>query len=186
MWPWRSTAAVDVSEAVRPLLAVIATEAERRGATFHHELPSAKEQAWAFCDTLMLQRVLFNLAANSLDTLESSPFPHHIQLSVRVLPTYDGPRVSVRLRDNGPGFDPSVTHLMGPNFSSLAPDGNSLAMLLADNLCRQWGGELRITPVAAHGDLWPGSCVELFLLPATPLASTPAALAQPPVERMAA
>lgn len=160
---------VDLRAAVLPLLAVIAAEARRRGAQFSHELPGASDPAaWALCDARMLQRLLFNLAANALDQLQASPFPHHLNLSIRGVDSPEGARVCVRMCDSGPGASAAARAQVGRPFEAITPDGTGLALLLADDLCRQWGARLRLAPLEDPREPWPGHCIEMHLLPATP------------------
>lgn len=160
--------AVDVRDALAGLVGVAASEARRRKAVFEHDIPSDRQVPWALCDRQMLQRLLFNLVANAYDTLEHCPPPHRVRLAIKAVETADGPRISVQVCDNGLGISAQSRALVARPLDAEAPDSTGLALLLADALCRQWGGRLNVSAMGDPGTPWPGACIELLLNPVPP------------------
>lgn len=171
--------AVDVRDAVAGLVGVAASEARRRKAVFDHDIPTDRPAPWALCDRQMLQRVLFNLMANAYDTLAHCPPPHRVRLVIEPVETPDGPCISVQVCDNGPGVGPEVLSMLARPLEAVTPDSTGLALLLADTLCRQWGGRMNVKVAGEAGGAWPGTCVELLLHRAPPPQQLPAAPTEP-------
>jgi C4-dicarboxylate-specific signal transduction histidine kinase len=123
----------------------------------------------------MLQRIVFNLAANAMDALSSqknasSPAP---AIQIELLERHQEGRdwVILQIQDNGPGLPAELFQQMnGPVVSSKA-QGSGLSLLLTQSMLRLWGGHTVMQNLSS--DDTSGAVLQLWMLPAeTDSAST--------------
>ena len=121
------------SEAVRPLI-------DSRMHRFETFLPA--EDIWLFADTVRLSQVLGNLLNNAVKYT-----PPHGQIVLSA--TVEGDRVSISVRDNGAGIDPSTLPHVFDLFMQADPSldrsqgGLGVGLSLAQSLARMHGGSIR-------------------------------------------
>jgi two-component system sensor histidine kinase RegB len=109
-------------------------ERSRPGATLHYVREPRVADRTIIADTALRQMI-----GNVLDNaLEAAP-GHPVQLSTDV----DDEHLLLRVRDQGPGFPPSVLERLGtPYHSSKGTPGRGLGLFLSKNVARTLGGEL--------------------------------------------
>lgn len=98
------------------------------------------------------QEVLKNVIHNAL---EAAPAPARVALTcVRGRQGWE-----VAVHDVGPGLPDAVRERLGEPFVTTKPDGMGLGLYLADQMCRQCGGELRVETPPGGGTrvvmVWP-------------------------------
>lgn len=86
-------------------------------------------------------RIFSNLIDNSEQALHSS-------LNEERIITYemlcDENHFAIRVKDNGPGIEPSILKQLGSKELTTKPDGNGIALAYAKKLLRSWNGDLTI------------------------------------------
>ena len=96
--------------------------------------------AWVLCDPIRLEQVLANLLRNGIEAMESQD---HRLLEVHVTQSTD--RVTVSVRDHGPGLtDEVLQHLFEPFFTT-KPTGKGLGLGLAlsQAIVREMNGSIQ-------------------------------------------
>lgn len=109
-------------------------------------------------DPGLLQQALVNLVTNSVRALADASSQGHIRISAA--PIMD--RVSIRIEDNGPGFDANVLPLAFEPLVSTRAKGIGLGLALVKSVAERHGGE------ANAGNRNEGGAVVELLLPKTP------------------
>ena len=99
------------------------------------------------CDGLQIQQVLINLIRNAADSISSSGRSNgRIIVEADLTETN---RVSIKVRDNGPGFDPDIlTRALTP-FTTTKQEGLGLGLALARSTAETHGGQLHIESTGA-------------------------------------
>lgn len=106
-----------------------------------------------------LQQVVTNLLENALEASAT-----HISLSA----TRIGEELGIEVRDNGPGFDPTVLERFGqPYVSTKARPGSGLGLFLVANVVRKLGGTVEA------GNALGGGAVVTLRLPLAALGAKP-------------
>lgn len=158
---------VDLQSAIQSVFPILQGEADQRGIDIQliNQLSRARQVQ---ANEVMLQRIVFNLAANAMDALSSTPTPMRspsrilIELLERQREGQDW--VVLQIQDNGPGFpEDLLQQLSGPVVSSKA-QGSGLSLLLTQSMVRLWGGQTMMENLAAHGES--GAILQLWLMPA--------------------
>ncbi|HEX5959343.1 MAG TPA: ATP-binding protein, partial [Hyphomicrobiaceae bacterium] len=109
-------------------------------------------------DPLQIEQVIVNLVRNAAEAL-SDAGRHDGRVTVEAESDETARVVVVRVRDNGPGFDPGVVERAGTPFTTTKPDGLGLGLSLARSIVEAHGGRLAV--VSGSG----GAAVS-FTLPA--------------------
>lgn len=150
---------VALQPALEDALALLASRRRTLEVELIRDLPDAT--LWVQAGETRLRQVLGNLVANALDALAEKGPPRRLWLSSQILA--DG-RISLSLRDNGPGFTAeALERAREPFFSTkTTARGLGLGLAICDSLIRALGGELLL---ANHPD--GGAQVTLNLLPAS-------------------
>lgn len=101
-----------------------------------------------FIDEIQIQQILVNLVKNSLDALvDSGQAAGKVEISVSSSPD----KLSVTVRDNGPGIKPeSLHHLFEPFYTS-KPKGLGLGLNICRNIAAAHGGKLTHTSPVEGG-----------------------------------
>lgn len=159
---------VDLHKAIESIFPILQSEAAQRhiDIELHQQRPALK---MVQANEVMLQRIVFNLAANAMDALSSQAPPSSkprilIELSQR---QHEGlERVVLQIQDNGPGFPLDILQNQdGAEVSSKA-QGSGLSLLLTRSLVRLWGGHTVVRNRPAHEGS--GALLQLWLVPAHP------------------
>lgn len=155
---------VALQPALEDALALLATRRRQLEVELIRDLPDAT--LWVQAGETRLRQVLGNLLANALDALAEKGPPRRIWLSAQRLE--DG-RISLSLRDNGPGFSrEALERAREPFFSTkTTARGLGLGLAICDSLIQPLGGELLLANVPEGGAL-----VTLNLLPAASAVGT--------------
>lgn len=97
-------------------------------------------------ETVRLEQVLVNLIQNAREALSDTPDPL-ITLSHQV----EGDRLILRITDNGPGLPPAVANAPFTPFQTTKPQGLGLGLVICETIMRDFGGTLRVEPLADTG-----------------------------------
>ena len=158
---------IDLQQAVQAVFPILQSEADHRGIGIRlsAQLTHTRQVQ---ANEVMLQRIVFNLAANAMDALSSqinaaaSPPVILIELLERQQDGRDW--VVLQIQDNGPGFPDHLFHQMnGPVVSSKA-QGSGLSLLLTQSMLRLWGGHTVMQNLLSHDAS--GAVLQLWLIPA--------------------
>lgn len=117
------------------------------------------QEAWCRSDPFATRQILRNLFQNALSACAD---PARVTVDFRSVRNGDGPALSVRVEDNGPGVSHSQLEGLFEPFRTSRPGGTGLGLALARRLARAHGGDL----VAEGG---PGGRFELTLPLVPPL-----------------
>ncbi|SFP65386.1 two-component system, NtrC family, C4-dicarboxylate transport sensor histidine kinase DctB [Geopseudomonas sagittaria] len=149
---------VALQPALDDALALLASQRRALQVELLRDLPDAT--LWVQAGETRLRQVLGNLLSNAFDALGDKAPPRRLWLSAQTLA--DG-RVSLSLRDNGPGFTAeALARAREPFFTTkTTARGLGLGLAICDTLTRALGGELLLANHPAGGAL-----VTLNLLPA--------------------
>lgn len=150
---------VALQPALDDALALLAQRRRALEVELVRDLPDAT--LWVQAGETRLRQVLGNLLANAFDAMSEKAPPRRLWLSAQ--PLSDG-RISLTLRDNGPGFSAeALARAREPFFTTkTTARGLGLGLAICDTLIRALGGELLL---ANHPD--GGALVTLNLLPAS-------------------
>ena len=150
---------VALQPALDDALALLAQRRRALEVELLRDLPDAT--LWVQAGETRLRQVLGNLLANALDAMSEKAPPRRLWLSAQTLA--DG-RISLTLRDNGPGFTAeALARAREPFFTTkTTARGLGLGLAICDTLIRALGGELLLANHPAGGAL-----VTLNLLPAS-------------------
>jgi signal transduction histidine kinase len=96
-------------------------------------------------DRDQLLRVLINLARNAMQALESCAPNDPLRDQIRITGRREGAVVIIEVADTGPGFSQQARdHLFEPFQGSTRSGGTGLGLVIADELVRAHGGEIRL------------------------------------------
>ena len=163
---------VMVADALRDVVKVIEAEARRRGVAFRADLATLEGQE-VHCDRVMLQRIVFNLAANSFDELRDAGGPSQLALRAARIQEDGQAWIELTVTDSGRGIPAQVADSLELGWQSLKHSGMGLGLRLTRELLTRWNGRMQILPgpdatsmtgVARAGSN-PGTCVRLLLVP---------------------
>jgi two-component system C4-dicarboxylate transport sensor histidine kinase DctB len=114
-----------------------------------------------------LEQVVINLVRNAIDAVQETPEPV-VEVSMH---TANG-RIFIEVRDNGPGFDPTILGTLFDPFVTTKPSGAGLGLglTISYEIIREFGGSLK---AANHPDGGAILTVELLAVdePVSPLQS---------------
>ncbi|SEJ06504.1 two-component system, NtrC family, C4-dicarboxylate transport sensor histidine kinase DctB [Pseudomonas linyingensis] len=149
---------VALQPALDDALALLASQRRALQVELLRDLPEAT--LWVQAGETRLRQVLGNLLANAFDALSEKAPPRRLWISAQ--PLADG-RISLSLRDNGPGFTAeALARAREPFFTTkTTARGLGLGLAICDTLTHALGGELLL---ANHPQ--GGALVTLNLLPA--------------------
>ena len=156
---------VALQPALDDALALLASQRRALQVELQRDLPDAT--LWVQAGETRLRQVLGNLLSNAFDAMAEKAPPRRLWISAQTLA--DG-RISLSLRDNGPGFcAEALAHAREPFFTTKTrTQGLGLGLAICETLMRALGGELLL---ANHPD--GGALVTLNLLPAGTGLGTP-------------
>jgi two-component system, NtrC family, C4-dicarboxylate transport sensor histidine kinase DctB len=125
---------VDVREAVRAALSMMAPQLGKMAVTITTTLPS--EPVVIMADPLRLEQIIVNLLRNALDAVRGQP-----ERSIRIL-LVQGEAILLSIADNGPGIrDPE--QLFEPFYTTKKPgEGLGLGLAISAGFAGEMGGRL--------------------------------------------
>lgn len=152
---------VDVSRVVAAVCRLVEPTAVARGVEVKSLLPEEDPRVRA--DEADLQHALINLLLNAIEASEAGG-------RVRV-ELQSGPRVRIRVEDDGCGIPPEDLDRIFEPFTSLREGGTGLGLFLSMDFVQRWGGEIAVESTPGEGSVF-----EILLppLPGTPpMGTTP-------------
>lgn len=135
-------------------------ELDRQGVEVQVQI--ARDLAPVTVDSVQIEQVLVNLLRNAVEALGDAG-RHDGRITVKA--AHEGERVTVNVRDNGPGFDPDVADRASAPFTTTKPEGLGLGLSLCRSIVEAHGGAL----VIESGSF--GASVS-FTLPTTAISET--------------
>jgi len=145
--------------AVGPLVdaAVSYCRAETDGQGVQLQVQIARDLPRVTVDALQIEQVIINLVRNSVEALTDAG-RYDGRILIEVVGDPAEARVVVRVRDNGPGFDPDLDERAATPFATTKTEGLGLGLSLSRSIVEAHGGRLSIESSAS------GAAV-LFTLP---------------------
>jgi two-component system C4-dicarboxylate transport sensor histidine kinase DctB len=133
---------VDLQQTIQAVFPILQGEATHRGIDIRFLNQSTRPRQ-VQANEVMLQRIVFNLAANAMDALSSrkNAFAPAPAIQIELLERHQEGRdwVILQIQDNGPGLPAALFQQMnGPVVSSKA-QGSGLSLLLTQSMLRLWG-----------------------------------------------
>jgi signal transduction histidine kinase len=134
------TAAVPVAGLIEEAQSHCRAELERQGMRL--EVRVEPELPAVVVDVLQIEQVVINLVRNAGEALaEAGRYDGKVWIEAQRGPTG---LVLIRVRDNGPGFDPELADRAGTPFTTTKQDGMGLGLSLARSVIEAHGGSLSI------------------------------------------
>lgn len=135
------TVAVGVEAAIDGALLLVGARMRERGVTLTRGAVPAGLAVRA--ERNRLEQVLLNLLQNAIEALRDTADP-----SISVDVETSGRRVTIRIRDNGPGVAPKVRDRLFTPFTTDKRDGVGLGLVISRDIVAGFGGELLLEPSA--------------------------------------
>jgi len=157
---------VDLQEIAREVLALLASELQRRRVIVRTEFAPGVPPVAA--DRVQLQQVILNLVLNAADAMDDVT-DRVRELAIRTLPGVEG-EVLLVVRDAGPGFDPERADTLFEAFHTTKPDGMGIGLSISRSIIEAHGGQLK----AVANDGGPGATFT-FSVPCEPASVAPSA-----------
>ncbi len=134
------TGAVPVARLLDEALSYCQAELDRHGVTL--QLRLARDLPPVEADALQIGQVIVNLVRNSSEALADAG---RYDGKLIVEADHNGPaQVVIRVRDNGPGFDPDLLERASTPFTTTKDDGLGLGLSLVRSIVEAHGGRLSI------------------------------------------
>jgi two-component system, LuxR family, sensor kinase FixL len=134
------TAAVPVAELIEEAQSYCRAELERQGLRLGVQIEPGLPPVVA--DALQIEQVVINLLRNAGEALAAAGrYDGKVWIEAQRGPSG---LVLVRVRDNGPGFDPELADRAGAPFTTTKQDGMGLGLSLARSVIESHGGSLSI------------------------------------------
>jgi two-component system sensor kinase FixL len=134
------TGAASVTQLIEDAILHCHAELENHGVQLQTRV--ARDLPGVAVDALQVEQVIINLVRNSAEALSDAG-----RYDGRVLIEADREgtgHVSIRVRDNGPGFDPDIVDRAAAPFTTTKQDGLGLGLSLARSIIEAHGGQLSI------------------------------------------
>ena len=129
---------LDINQAVREVIELIHTEAEKNGVSIRSEL--GDDLRIIHGDRVQLQQVILNLALNAIQAMAGGEGLRELSItSAKAEP--DG--VIVTVKDTGPGVPPAMLERLFEAFHTTKPGGLGLGLSICRSIVEAHGGELR-------------------------------------------
>jgi len=127
---------VDLSQAVRDALMIVAHDADRLGV--ETRVSARRPSPSIDCDPAALQQVLVNLIRNAVEAAAErhSSNPRIVQLDLDV----EDDAAVLSVDDSGPGVSPDVLPRLFEPFVTRKPGGMGVGLSIAGRLARSFGG----------------------------------------------
>lgn len=146
--PRRESFALD--EAIRDVLALTASEADKTGVTVAPCL--AADLPPVFGDRVQLQQVILNLVVNAIEAMSGSDEGPR-RLCVRAEPqSEDG--VLVQVADTGPGLASETARRLFEPFFTTKPHGMGMGLSICHSIVEAHGGKLSASPNEPRGTVF--------------------------------
>jgi PAS domain S-box-containing protein len=147
---------VDLREAAREVLALSASELQRRGVILRTDF--ARGAATVEADRIQLQQVILNLILNAADAMaDIEGRPRELRVACR---HHREGLISLEVCDSGPGIDPQHVDQLFQPFHTTKTDGMGIGLSISRSIIEAHGGRL----VAGSNKVGPGATFS-FLIP---------------------
>ena len=133
--------AVKLGEAVRDVLALAATEAEKNGVKVEAQI--APELPPILGDHVRLQQVILNLVMNAIEAMSVTDEGRR-NLSIRA--EAKGDTIVVLVSDSGPGMSAETVQRLFEPFFTTKPQGMGMGLAICRSIVEAHGGSLSATP----------------------------------------
>ncbi len=138
--PRRST--VSLNDLVEEVLPLAAAELARLNVRLELDLDPAPPHVLA--DSIQIEQVVLNLVRNGVEAM-SGVEPSRRTVKVSTLPSPQGGRVELRVRDAGEGMSDEAMAALFQPFKSSKPGGLGLGLTLSQSIVESHGGRLTAT-----------------------------------------
>jgi C4-dicarboxylate-specific signal transduction histidine kinase len=136
----RETVPTTVAHLIGEAQTYCRAELERHGVQL--ETRMARDLPPVVVDVIQIEQVIINLVRNAAEALLEAG-RHDGKVTIEARRDSAG-SVTVRVRDNGPGFDPELVERASAPFTTTKPDGLGLGLSLARSVIEAHGGRLVI------------------------------------------
>jgi C4-dicarboxylate-specific signal transduction histidine kinase len=117
------------------------TASRRRTSAMDFALPDLPPDLAVRAEAVRLEQILVNLLTNAHDAQEGRTDPR-IAIAVQA----DDARVTLTIRDNGPGLSSAMAAQLFTPFATDKPQGLGLGLVISRDIARDFGGELDALP----------------------------------------
>lgn len=135
---------VPVEEAIDGALALLAGRIRDAGAVIARS--PARPGVAVRAGRIRLEQILVNLLQNALDAVRGQADP---RIRIDVAAGID--RVTIAVRDNGPGLDAHARETLFMPFVTTKETGLGLGLVISGDIAREFGGSLRLDPETEPG-----------------------------------
>ncbi len=139
---------VSIHRVVMEVIAILRTEAERRGIELHTELTQVDPIVLG--DRVHLQQVLLNLIINAMEAMQGIPGERR----VAVCTSQRDNEVVVSVTDRGPGIPPEQVPRLFDRFFSTKPEGMGMGLAISRSLIEQHGGRIWVENASDRGAIF--------------------------------
>ncbi|WP_051383393.1 PAS domain S-box protein [Bradyrhizobium sp. WSM3983] len=138
---------LNINEAIRELLELTRSAAVKNSVSIHAELANGLPIVHG--DRVQLQQVLLNLIINAIEAMSGlGEGPRELLVSSG---TIEPGGVLVRVRDSGPGLEPSMRDRVFESFYTTKPSGLGLGLSICRSIVEAHGGRLWASPTDPQG-----------------------------------
>ena len=129
---------LDISQAIREVIALTQTEVQRNGVRVQTRL--ADDLPFVPADRVQLQQVIMNLVVNAVEAMNGvGDRPRELTI---VSGEGDADDVFVEVKDTGPGIDPADLDRLFQSFYTTKPDGIGMGLAISRSIVEAHGGRL--------------------------------------------
>jgi C4-dicarboxylate-specific signal transduction histidine kinase len=140
-------APLDVNDVIRAVVPLVRAELSKHEVALHLDL--ATDLPLVEGDRVQLQQVVINLVINAGEaTAPLTDRPREV--AIRSAPDGSG-HVTVSVRDNGTGIDPTTVDAIFGAFVTTKPGGMGMGLSISRSIIDAHGGQLWTTPNSPHG-----------------------------------
>ena len=133
---------VPIAELLKHVVQLVQPEAQKNRVTITTESPNLMVRA----DVGQIEMVLLNLLKNAVESLEKTANP-----AIRLTASPDGPHVTIRVSDNGPGIEPEALEQIFIPFYTTKKTGSGIGLSLSRQIMQLHGGQLTAMSVPGEG-----------------------------------
>ena len=134
------TAPIAVAQLIEETATYCQVELEKHGVEL--QLRIARDLPAVKVDALQIEQVIVNLVRNAAEALsDAGRYDGKVVIEANA---DNAEWVAIRVRDNGPGFDPDVADRAVAPFTTTKPEGLGLGLSLARSIVEAHGGRLSI------------------------------------------
>jgi PAS domain S-box-containing protein len=133
---------LDLNEAIRDVLAIVADEAKRKSVMVRAQFADGVFPV--FGDRVQLQQVMLNLVMNGLEAMTSvNGRPRELAVTTRNI---DAGQVQITVEDSGTGVDPKTIERIFDPFYTTKPSGMGIGLSISRSILQNHGGRLWAAP----------------------------------------